>query len=496
MSRSSGVLMAVSSLPSKYGIGDIGKSAYRFADALAQMGFSLWQVLPLNCPDIYGSPYASVSAFAASPLYISPELLKEEGLLTQEELEDNQYEGSPYTADYEFAHKAKEKLLRIAYARFKDTSALDNYAKANPWAFDYGLFMALKGLNGGKPWYEWPGEQRDYSEAKKLSSKLYDSVSYYVFCQYVFDAQWKRLSRYANSKGVKTVGDMPIYVSYDSVDVWSNTAAFKLDSDTFAPKEVAAVPPDYFSEKGQLWGNPIYDWAAMEKDKFSWWNKRIERSMELYDYVRIDHFRGFASYYSVDSDAEDAIDGRWNDGPGMALFNTVDKKYLKRLIAEDLGVFGDDVKQLLDDTGLPGMRVVQFGFSGDKENTHLPHNYPKNSVAYVGTHDNSTLLGWLWEAEAGERQYLLDYCGFEGDWGQGGYYSPVCRRIIETVWRSAADMAIVAFQDLCGFGNDARMNIPGEAGSSWRFRTTEDMINGIDGDYFLKINRLFSRTDK
>ena len=259
---------------------------------------------------------------------------------------------------------------------------------------------------------------------------------------------------------------------------------------------VAAVPPDYFSEKGQLWGNPIYNWEAHKKDQFAWWRSRIGRAMELYDMVRIDHFRGLASYYSVDAGAADAVCGKWNKGPGAELFNALNKEWMDRLVAEDLGVFGEDVQELLEQTNLPGMRVVQFGFSGDRDNIHLPHNYPANSIAYVGTHDNSTILGWLWESGDAERKYLLDYCGFSGDWGGGGYYSPVCRRIIEAVWRSASKIAIVAFQDICGFGNDARMNIPGNAKDSWRFRTTKETITGIDCEYYLGINRLFSRTDK
>ena len=496
MKRSAGVLMAVSSLPSEYGIGDMGKGAYRFVDAISKMGFSLWQVLPLNCPDIYGSPYASVSAFAASPLYISPELLLEDGLITEGELTAAKYSGSPYTADYEFATETKEKLLRLAYARSKNSAEYEEFITTNRWASVFGLFMALKKANGGRPWQEWEENHRDFSKAEALLNDYAAEVIYQVFCQYIFQKQWQKLRDYANGKGVEIIGDMPIYVSYDSADVWSNAKLFKLDPENFKPLEVAAVPPDYFSEKGQLWGNPIYDWTAMKDDGYSWWKNRIARSMDLYDYVRIDHFRGFASFYSVDADAEDAISGRWNEGPATDLFDSLDKNLTDRLIAEDLGVFGEDVIKLLEETGLPGMRVVQFGFSGDKENSHLPHNYPQNSVAYVGTHDNSTLLGWLWEAKEGERQYLLDYCGFSGDWGQGGYNSPACRKIIETVWRSGANTAMIAFQDLCGFGNDARMNIPGEAGRSWRFRTTNDTVGGIDFEYFLKINRLFSRTDK
>ncbi|MBQ5809992.1 MAG: 4-alpha-glucanotransferase [Clostridia bacterium] len=494
MKRRSGVLMAVSSLPSDYGIGDLGLGAYRFVDRIAEMGFSLWQVLPLNCPDMYGSPYTSISAFAASPLYISPDLLVEEGLISARDAESAKYGGSPYTADYEFAEKAKEQLLRKAFMGLESRAEISDYARRHEWVKDYALYCTLKGKNGGKLWNEWPAEERDYSTAKAAMQA--DEADYYIFCQYVFEKQWQKLRSYAKAKGVEIVGDMPIYVSFDSADVWSNIDCFKIDKKTFEKKEAAAVPPDYFSEKGQLWGNPIYDWDALKSNGFAWWKARIARAMELYDIVRIDHFRGLASYYSVAPDAEDAINGEWHKGPGLELFEALGRECSDRLIAEDLGVFGEDVAELLAETGLPGMRVVQFGFSGDRENTHLPHNYPKNSVAYVGTHDNSTILGWLWEAEASERRYLLDYCGFSGDWGRGGYDSPACRKVIETVWRSCADISIVAFQDMCGFGNDARMNVPGEAEKSWKFRTTLQTINEADCQYFLNINRLFSRTEK
>lgn len=490
--RRAGILMAVSSLPSPFGIGDMGPEAYSFIEKIAEMGFSLWQVLPLNCPDIYGSPYTSISAFAGSPLYISPELLVRDGLLSLADIEKFEYQGSPYTADYEFAAAAKEKLLRKAYAAAKNAEDIKDFAKENPWAESFAKYCALKEQNGGKAWNEWNESQRNYSEASK--AETLEDEAYHIFCQYIFHKQWTDLKNFANKKGIQIIGDMPIYVSFDSADVWAAKENFMIDPDTFEMTEAAAVPPDYFSEKGQLWGNPIYNWERMKEEGFGWWKARIKRAMELYDLVRIDHFRGLASYYTVAPHAEDAINGEWKKGPDMALFEALGEDFMERLIAEDLGIWGEDVEQLLKKTGLPGMRVVQFGFSGDRDNTHLPHNYPQNSVAYVGTHDNSTLLGWLWEADEKERRYLLDYCGFSGDWGEGGFQSPACRKIIETVWRSGADTAIVAFQDICGFGNDARMNIPGDAEKSWRFRTTPATIALMDSGYYSFINKLYSRS--
>ena len=288
---------------------------------------------------------------------------------------------------------------------------------------------------------------------------------------------------------------MPIYVAMDSVDVWANLPMFLIDDKKLKPEKVAGVPPDYFSEDGQLWGNPIYDWDYMEKDGYKWWLSRIGNALKVYDIVRIDHFRAFASYWEIPADSDTAKKGEWKPGPGMKLFRKVFRKFPDSpIIAEDLGVFGEDVVQLLADTNFPGMKVVQFGFDPDGDSSHMPHNAQKNSVNYVGTHDNNTILGWLWEASERERRFALDYVGFEGDnWGDGGYYSKSCRKVIEAVWRSSSDTAIIAFQDMCGFGSDARMNIPGVPEKNWRYRTTAETINQMDWQYFRKINELFRR---
>ena len=493
--RASGALMHVTSLPSPYGIGGMGEEAKRFIKKIKETGFSYWQVLPLNPADLYGSPYASDSAFAMNELLIDPAWLVRNGFVGEADAAECVYPGSPYTADFAFAQKTKTALLRKAFANGFERIAQELYSfrDAHAWVRDYAYYRALKDRNGNKPWYEWT-EGRDHAEGAKTVFG-HNEQYYYVFVQYIAYTQWREIRQYANEHGVKILGDMPIYVSFDSADVWSAPEQFEIDRRTLIRKRVAGVPPDYFSADGQLWGNPLYDWDAMEKDGYRWWLERIRHALKIYDTVRIDHFRAFASYWAVPADAKTAKTGEWVEGPGMKLFDAVKNEIGEaQIVAEDLGIFGEDVVKLLKDTQFPGMRVIQFGFDPDGDSTHLPHHYPENSVAYVGTHDNNTLLGYLWEASERERAFALDYCGFDGgNWGEGGYRSPSCRKIIETVWRSNAKLAVIAFQDMCGFGADARMNTPGKAEGNWMFRTTQETIDAIDAEYFKKINRVFKR---
>lgn len=495
--RASGVLMALSSLPSRYGIGVMGEETKRFILKIKEMGFSYWQVLPLNPPDSYGSPYASEAAFAVSHMYIDPDALFKMGLISEETLKRNVYYGSPYTADYEFARTARTELLKEAFSNISSDlrKEIRAFCEENRWCEGYALYAAAKERFDGKPWYEWDEKFARFESARTHADELQEAAAYYRFEQYIAYTQWREIKQFANDHGVKILGDMPIYVSFDSADVWGNRHLFEIDDRTFIRKRVSGVPPDYFSEDGQLWGNPLYDWVAMEKDNYRWWCDRIRTSRELYDTVRIDHFRAFASYWAVPADSETAKNGTWEKGPGKKLFDAVSDAFGEvPIVAEDLGTFGEDVIQLLEDTAFPGMRVIQFGFDPDGDSTHLPHNYPQNCVAYVGTHDNTTLLAWLWEASERDRRFALDYCGFTGDnWGEGGFHSPSCRKIIETVWRSSAKLAVIAYQDLCGFGSDARMNVPGRAHGNWQFRTTEEMIQNIDTAYYQKINALFKR---
>lgn len=496
--RGAGALLHVSSMPSPYGVGVFNESVKRFIDKLAFMGFTYWQVLPFNPLDHANSPYCSPSAFAGNYLFIDPQGLYDMGLITAEDVKDNIYNGSPYTADYEFAAEKRLATLRKAFANINNTikADIEKFDIENPWLSDYAVYMAIKELENGKPWWEWSSERAHYSSDIKNADDYKNATDFWKFVQYIFFKQWFDIKEYANEKGIAVIGDMPIYVAMDSVDVWSNLPLFLIDEKTLKVEKVAGVPPDYFSENGQLWGNPIYDWKAMKKDGYGWWISRLRTALNTYDVVRIDHFRAFASYWEVPAESETAKIGEWKDGPKMDLFSKVFEAFPDApIIAEDLGTFGEDVVKLLEDTGFPGMKVVQFGFDPHSDSSHLPHNAVQNSINYVGTHDNNTILGWLWEATEQERKFALDYIGFGGsNWGDGGYHSPSCRKVIEAVWKSASNVAIVAFQDMCGFGSDARMNTPGVPDKNWRFRTTQDTIDNLDLDYFRHINSLFRRT--
>lgn len=496
--RGAGVLLHISSLPSPYGIGVFDENAKHFADRIAEMGFTYWQVLPLCPTDDSGSPYCSPSAFAGNYMFIDPKQLKDMGLVTDDDVSDNIFDGTPYTAQFEFAKEHRLKLLKKAFLGIDENLAkeIKEFELNNPWLTDYSLYMAIKEIENEKPWWEWSDEHAHYYRCIENIYSYEDKAAFWKFVQYIFYKQWNEIKKYANQKGIAIIGDMPIYVAMDSVDVWSNLPMFLIDEKTLKTEKVAGVPPDYFSEDGQLWGNPIYDWKSMKKDGYGWWLMRLEQSLKTYDTVRIDHFRAFASYWEIPADSDTAKVGEWVDGPGMDLFGTVFEKFGNDvpIIAEDLGVFGEDVVKLLEDTHFPGMKVIQFGFDPNSDSSHLPHNAEKNSINYVGTHDNNTLLGWLWEASEDERKFALDYCHFKGDnWGEGGYYSQSCRSIIEAVWQSASNLAIISLQDMCGFGSDARMNMPGVAEKNWRFRTTTETIDNIDRDYFIHINSMYRR---
>ena len=489
--------MHVSSLPSPFGTGVLGAEARSFIDKLAETGFSCWQVLPLCPVDPSGSPYCSVSAFAGDPYLIDPREMAAAGLLDENEISECIYNGSPFCSDFSFASRSRRAVLRSAFSVLAPGlwPTLDLFASQHPWVKDYALFSALKTKNGGLPWWQWSEGEARYENAAALAEGMRDETAFFVFEQYVFHSQWRALKEYANKKGIEILGDMPIYVSRDSVDVWSHTEQFLIDPETLAPEDVAGVPPDYFSADGQPWGNPLYDWEYMEKTGYSWWLERIAHSLTLFDRLRIDHFRAFASYWAIPAESETAKEGCWKQGPGMKLFSAVEKRLPGApIIAEDLGVFGEDVVRLLEETGFPGMRVIQFGFDPGADSFHLPHNYPQNCVAYVGTHDNNTILGWLWGASDEERRFALRYCCFGGrNWGEGGPYSGSCRAVIEAVWRSSANTAIVAFQDMMGYGEDARMNRPGTSKNNWTFRTVQSELDKLDSAYFKEINHIYRR---
>lgn len=493
-SRSAGVLMSVSSLPSKFGIGGFGQECYNFIDFLVECGFHSWQVLPFNITDYANSPYGSCSAFAGNFLYIDPIELYNMGLLTDDELQLCVSKTSPYAVDYDAVKSAKTKMLNAAYSRFCNNGGtlLKTFAENHPWVQNYALYMALKKHFGNTSWTEWPEEYKNFASAVKNYSQFENAARFYIFEQYVFYTQWQKIHDYAMAKNITIIGDMPVYLALDSADVWQNPQLFLLNDD-YIPKTVSGVPPDAFSTEGQYWGNPVYCWPEHKTNGFKWWVERFGGALKLYDKVRIDHFRAFASYWAIPFGSKSAKEGHWEKGPCMQLFSKIFEHFSPDLfIAEDLGCYGEDVVQLLKDTGFPAMRVIQFGFSGENS-PHLPHNY-QNCVAYLGTHDNNTLLGWLWEMDETTRKTVLEYCGFSGEnWGEGGFKSPACRKIIETVWRSAAPLCIISFQDMCGFGKDTRMNTPGVVQNNWCFRTTADTINSVDKAYFKQINSLFFR---
>lgn len=479
--RGSGVFLNISSLPGAYGVGDFGRGAYEFIDLLASMGMSWWQILPL-CPVGGGnSPYSSPSAFALNPLYVDLEALAQDGLLSREEIAGAVYGGSPYTADYTFAGEKKEALLRLAFSR-ADAAAWADFSQEQAfWLDAYAGFMAGKQANAKAPWWEW----------KTTGTR--EETEFYRFQQFVLFRQWQKALSYARKNGISILGDMPIYVSKDSADFWSNRGLFLTDEEGNLSK-VAGVPPDYFSEDGQLWGNPLYDWAKMKEDGYRWWLSRIGHSLKLYHAVRIDHFRGFHRFWAVDADAKTAKQGQWMDGPGMDLFQKVNTAFEHPpILAEDLGTSDAELVRFLAETGYPGMKVMQFGFDSE-QSSHIPYKYTENSIAYTGTHDNDTMLGWLWAIPMEEKKRLLKYCRYEGaNWGEGGPQSGVIRAVITTLWQSAAALAIVPVQDLCGYGTDTRMNIPGRAEGNWQFRMTKEALAEIDVAFYRELNHTYGR---
>ncbi len=481
LQRGSGVLLHISSLPGSYGIGDFGAGARRFVDFISDMGFSVWQVLPL-CPVGAGnSPYSSPSAFALNPLFLDGKDLVKQGLIPAKLAEELEYPGTPHTADYAYAARAKQQMVTAAMANIPSNEIADFLRTQFFWLADYALYMSGRASNGGKPFWEWEVPPREAD------------VTYYYTEQYLLWKQWAALKQYAGEKGVKLFGDMPIYVSRDSADFYAHPELFQTDADGHL-KNVAGVPPDYFSADGQLWGNPLYDWEVMKADGYRWWLARIGHSLELYDILRIDHFRGFHRYWAVPGDAATAREGVWMDGPAMDLFRKVEQQFSHpAIVAEDLGTVDDGLLQFLQETGYPGMRVMQFGFDS-LGSIHLPYKYNANCVAYTGTHDNDTMLGWLWAIPMEEKRRLLRYCRYDGeDWGRGGADSPAIREILQTLWMSAAGLVMVPIQDMLGWGSDTRLNIPGQPEGNWIFRITEDAYSQVDADFFRSLNQTYDR---
>ena len=481
--RASGILMHITALPGPYGVGTMGKASYQFIDFLQQAGQRYWQVLPLT-PTGYGnSPYQSCSTYAGNPYLIDLTALVEEGLLQTGEITACNWGDDPGRVDFGLLYENRLQLLRKAYARFRDTEeAFSKFRTRNDhWLPEFAHYMALKDRFGGKPWYTWPDaiKYRQPDALRESFCALSAEIQLYCFVQFLFDRQWTALRNYAHSKGVFIIGDVPIYVPYDSVEVWSEPQWFQLD-DRLIPVAVAGCPPDRFNENGQLWGNPLYRWDAHKKDRYGWWLRRLESAAGRYDVIRLDHFRGFAGYYAVSFGAKSAKIGKWLPGPGLDFIQAV-KAHLPDtpMIAEDLGFLTEDVCRLRQDSGFPGMKVLGFAFDADSNNEYLPHTYTSNTVCYTGTHDNMPLKQWLAESPTGTVAFAMGYMGQPQNpvWG-----------MIRLCLASVADLAVVQMQDYLELDGDARMNFPGTCdGRNWSWRA----MPGFAGDALAeKINRL------
>ncbi len=497
MKRKAGILLNVSSFPGNYGVGGFSCNAEYFLNEFAGMGFSLWQTLPITAVGCGYSPYSGISSYAGNYLYIDPERL--DNLVTKAELNERVYKGGIYLTDYPYAVKVKGELLRIAYSRITPeiVAKVEEFCAENAyWVYDYAVYMTLKESFGGAPWTEW-GEYADYSKelVEKIRTERAEEVGFYLFEQYCFYKQWNKLKKHANDLGIEVFGDLPIYVSLDSADVWANPKAFLLD-EKHKPTAVAGVPPDYFSKDGQLWGNPLYDYEQMAKDDYKWWTDRICHALKLYDVVRIDHFRGLYEYWEVPQGAVTAKEGRWRKGPRKALFDALEKiKPNAKIVAEDLGIIDENVEEFLESCGFPGMRVMQFGFDGDKNNKHLPHNYVKNCFAYTATHDNDTTLGWLLSLDTGTLKDALNYvdCDSSFGWADGAGQCRSTKAFVRAVMQSVASVAIVPMQDLCGYGSDTRMNTPGQAENCWRYRTNYSALADVDHAFVRNLIATYGR---
>lgn len=495
--RASGVLLHITSLPSDYGIGDVGPWAFRFAESLRRLGQSYWQILPLSptSPAVGNSPYSSASAFAGDSLLISPKAMVAEGYLASQEVAPLPMHDQRW-ALFDQARQYKQGLMRKAFERNRDQLAGDvefkRFRERNShWLDDFTLFTTLKERFNGAMWSHWPMEyrERDPNALDDWRVQAAEEIRFVEFEQFLFFTQWGQLKKHCNDLGVSIVGDVPIYVTLDSADVWGNHEIFKLDANR-EPEFVAGVPPDYFSKTGQRWGNPVYDWDELKKRGYDWWIKRMQHALTLYDVVRLDHFRGFSAYWEVPASAETAVDGEWVDGPGELLFDTLMRRIPNLpVIAEDLGLITADVRELKDAYGFPGMVILQFCFGPNlPENPYAPHNHVRSCVAYTGTHDNNTINGWYYqEASEADKQRFLRYAGVRGDGGRAHMIA------IRLVMSSVANLAVFPMQDLLGFGSDMRMNTPSTSKGNWAWRALPEEIDVERHQEFRDLALLFGR---
>ena len=475
--RASGILMPVFSLPSRYGIGSFSKSAYQFVDMLKKAGQKYWQILPL-CPTSYGdSPYQSFSTYAGNPYFIDLDQLIEEKLLTRKECQACDFGDDPQDIDYGKLYENRFKLLRKAYERANvgEDQEFEAYRRENAWWLDdYALFMAVKDRFDGVAWNEWVEDIRlRWSNAMDYYRReLYYEIEFYSYLQFVFMKQWKKLKNYANINGIEIIGDIPIYVAFDSADAWANPELFQFDAENL-PTAVAGCPPDGFSADGQLWGNPLYRWDYHRETGFDWWIRRIAYCSELYDVVRIDHFRGFDEYYSIPYGDTTARNGHWEKGPGIALFEAAKNRLGElNIIAEDLGYITDSVKKLVADSGFPGMKVLEFAFDSREKSDYLPYTYEKNSVVYTGTHDNETIAGWYAGLDKSDLKMCTDYMNIDRIPGKEYHWD-----FIRLAMLSVSDLCVIPIQDYLGLDNRARINHPSTLGTNWRWRLAKGQLS-------------------
>jgi 4-alpha-glucanotransferase len=495
--RYGGLLLHPTSLPSKYGIGDLGSELYKFVDFLYESKLNLWQILPLGPTGYADSPYQSFSSFAGNPMLISFEKLIAMKLLSEKECEPKEPFPDSYV-DFGRLIEYKWNLLELTFNKYqKNTSPTINEEfnnfinKHNFWLDDFSVFMSIKLENNLRPWIEWEKDLRFYdpSNIEDWTKDHESEIEFQKFTQYLFFKQWNEAKEYANQKNIKIIGDIPIFVAYDSVDVWAHPEYYQLDEKRKL-KYVAGVPPDYFSETGQRWGNPLYDWDIMKKDDYRWWIQRIKHCFQIVDILRIDHFRGFESYWQIPASEETAIIGEWKPGPGIDIFRKFQQELGNlAIIAEDLGLITPKVEKLLHDTGYPGMRVLQFAFEEKAEdqakNKFLPHNYNQNSVAYTGTHDNQTTRAWFDDLTKRVKKHILDYTNSDG--------KDIVGDLIRIIWSSVANMAVIPLQDLLRLDDEARMNVPGTTSENWKWRFTWDQLNKKFNDDLISMSLLYGR---
>ena len=496
MARVAGILMPITSLSSPYGIGTIGKEARKFADFLKASGQKVWQILPVG-PTSYGdSPYQSFSTYAGNPYMIDLDTLVSKKLLKKSQLNKYDWGCDNGYIDYEKIYNSRFEVLRIAYDNFKaneDQKAFNSFKRKNAaWIKDYALYMAVKKSFDMQAWTQWPDEDiklRTEAAIKKYERKFRTDIDFWKWVQFEFYTQWADFRAYVNSLGIQILGDMPIYVAMDSADTWANPDVFWLDENR-EPVCVAGCPPDYFSETGQLWGNPLYDWDYLKSTGYEWWIKRVAAAAQLFDITRIDHFRAFDTYYAIPYPAENAIGGEWKIGPGIDFFNKL-KVALGDIpiVAEDLGELFDSVKQLLKDSGYPGMKVLEFAFGDGNDNDFLPHRYTENSVVYTGTHDNDTIVGWMSTAQPHEIEFARQYCEI----GENDNFT---WKIIETAYKSVSKYAIVQMQDVLCLGSEARINIPSTLGGNWTWRINPLMLTKDLANKLYELSERYNRLEE